>query len=180
MPITSEVWTKLLLCYKTQRVSADDVQKARQIFPKMPQEVFDLWIKPGVEIYGWSFLSTPEPLVGTRWQRLCAGSSLRDWVTLDWNLTSLPLMESIFHPQTVARAEAIIGHCVRGEQTVTANLHNTKERFWACASFIEINRRVPQPLIAVDLPAGFEIVDGNHRLAALVHLGFGNSFRGKR
>jgi len=143
----------------------------------MPEEVFDLWIRPGVEEHGWSFLSTPEPLTGNRLQRLCNGSSLNDWIVLDWNLSSLPVTESIFHPQTVARAEAIIGHCVRNEQTATANLHDTKERFRACASFIEINRRVPQPVIAVGLPMGFEIVDGNHRLAALVHLGFGGSYR---
>jgi hypothetical protein len=156
-------------------VSADDVEKARQMFCKMPPEVFDLWIGPGVKNHGWSFLSTPEP--STKFERIFSGSSLRDWVTLNWNFTSLPLKQSIFHPQTVARAEAIIGHCVRDEQTVTANLHNSKKRFWACAAFIGMNRTVPQPLIAVNLAMDFEIVDGNHRIAALIHLGFGESFQ---
>src|SRR5262249_39784519 len=95
---------------------------------------------------------------------------------LDWVLSSLRLTELVFHPQTVHRAEAIIGHCVRNEPTVTANLHNSKQRFWACASFIQAHGNVPKPLVAVSLPFGFEVVDGNHRLAALIHLGFPSSF----
>jgi len=151
------------------------------VFPDMPQEVFDLWIQPCLEDYGWPFQSADAPLAGTQWEAFFAGRTLRQWAQFAWQLVRVephPL-RGVFHPDTVWRVQGIILHCVYALKTDMADIQDTRDRFAACAAFIAATGRLPAPLVGVhdEHPHGLELVDGHHRLAALLHVGVPQGFR---
>jgi ParB-like nuclease domain len=153
-----------------------EIERARTSFKTMPPEVFDLWIVPGIDSHGWPFSSVNDSVIGTAWDSFFIGRPLSFWANVEWRLLSLPMNESVYHPETALRVRWIFGNCALGEQTPTANLQDTKKRFWTAASFIQVNGKLPSPIVGITTKEGFEIVDGHHRLAALVFLRFPNTF----
>src|SRR6266436_7677913 len=114
----------------------DEIEKAKSFFPTMPREVFDLWIVPGVKYHGWQFTSISQSVEDTRWKGFFGFQPLSFWAAARWERVSIPASKHTFHPETQARIIAIIG-TAHGFQTVMANVHNSKDRFWTCAAFIQ-------------------------------------------
>jgi hypothetical protein len=88
---------------------ASQIETARKLFAKMPREVFDLWILPGIEFYGWPFSSVSERTVGTRWERFFACQPMSFWADAVWQLLTIPAKKHVFHLETQARILALIG-----------------------------------------------------------------------
>jgi hypothetical protein len=76
---------------------ASQIETARKLFAKMPREVFDLWILPGIEFYGWPFSSVSERTVGTRWERFFACQPMSFWADAVWQLLTIPAKKHVFH-----------------------------------------------------------------------------------
>lgn len=152
----------------------DDIERARSYFSKMPSEVFDLWIKPGVESYGWGVSNIGQRL-DSDWQGFFSDQSLTFWTTANWQLCNMVFQPDMFASDSWQRVAWIVDNAAKGLETPTANIHNTKQRFWACASTIAKNRFLPKPLVGYLAPVKVHIVDGHHRLAAAVHLGVTHS-----
>jgi hypothetical protein len=148
-----------------------EIERARSFFTTMPPEVFDLWIVPGIECHGWPFTSTSQTVEETRWKGFFGFQSLRFWTTAHWGHVSIPASVRTFHPMTRTRIFAII-ETAHGVQTPMANVRDSQKRFWACASFIRKHAAIPFSVVATPTQEGLDLVDGHHRLAAFVHLGF--------
>lgn len=148
----------------------------KALFPKMPDQVIEIWIAHGVDAYGWPFESVDQSLIGTTWDGFFGRRSLAFWANADWTLISLRVEEAIFHPDTVNRVRWIADNCTLGLKTPTTNVENTQKRFWTAASFIRANGRLPCPVVATTSAEGIDIMDGNHRIAALVALGYDKTF----
>jgi hypothetical protein len=147
------------------------INKPKSIFPKMPQEVFGLWIAPHISVYGWPFVSVKDSLSGTSWQSFFLGRSLEHWANLDWQLSSITPSETVLFADTIWRIEGIVGYCAYGRRTSQSNIHETEKRFLACASFIKEHRKFPCPIVGIARPDCIELIDGHHRMAALLYLG---------
>ncbi len=144
----------------------------REFFPNMPDEVFDLWLAPLIQGKGWPFNSITDDLQKTNWRYVLGiDSTLRDWASCSWSLIEINLSEIKLTNSGVNMIKAIIGYCVMGNQTVTANLENTKERFQACTEFFIENGTIPNPVVVKKTRDGIEVIDGHHRLAAIAHVG---------
>jgi hypothetical protein len=154
----------------------EERNKIQALFPAMPQDVLNLWLGPGVDKYGWPFQSVSDSITDSEWSGFLLGRSLSFWSQVQWSLLALPLDPAIFHPDTISRIDWIIGNCAFGKETPTANLQNTKQRFWTATSFIRENSAMPQPLVVFFDECDFIILDGNHRLAAAVFLGLDKNF----
>jgi hypothetical protein len=109
-------------------VKAEETEAARKLFPKMPREVFDLWIVPGIEFHGWPFTSIGENTVGTKWEGFFGCYPMNFWGDAIWKLLSIPTKKHIFHLETEARILTIIGNA-QGVQTPMTGLYRTVERF---------------------------------------------------
>jgi hypothetical protein len=142
----------------------------KDIFPKMPQEVFDMWITPLILDNGWPFHSTNCSVQNTRWEHLFADLTLGQWADCEFKLVKFPLSSLDFKATTWLYIDGIIDHCTAGAHTRTANLKNTQERFRACAEFILTNKRLPLPIMGIFRGGGWMIVDGHHRIAAAIWL----------
>jgi ParB-like nuclease domain len=148
-----------------------EIERARSFFKTMPSEVFDHWVLPGVEFHGWPFTSTSQSVEETRWNGFFGPKPLDFWVNARWEHVSIPVSTQTFHPETQARIIAIIG-TAHGFQTPMANLRDSKERFWACASLIREHGAIQSPLVVIRTQYGLYLLDGHHRLAAFVYLEF--------
>jgi hypothetical protein len=98
-------------------------ETARRLFTLMPSEVFDLWICPGIDAYGWPFSSLSDSVTDTKWDRFFIGRTLSFWTTVEWRLLSLPMNQSVYHPETLTRVKWIVDYCAFGQQTPTADVH---------------------------------------------------------
>jgi hypothetical protein len=156
---------------------SSEANNPNDLFPKMPKEVFDLWIRPHIPAYGWPFASVKQPLDGTKWKRFFAGGNLEYWATVKWQLTSIGLSKLLLDINTVARIEAVIGFAVFDQKTATSNIENTKTRFWNCVNHILQFGLIRDPVIGVMQSQCLVIVDGHHRLAALSFLNRAKGFR---
>ncbi len=137
----------------------------------MPDEVFEMWLEPIAEHYGWPFVKPDESKDGTKWAEVFGDHDLNYWVSVKWRFSEIAMTEKTFTDFTWFRLDSIINGCVEGIPTLFTGVAESKERFRACADFIRNNGRIPGPIIVLDKGNGIEIVDGNHRIAALLHIG---------
>jgi hypothetical protein len=140
----------------------------------MPTEVFDQWIKPNIADYGWPFSPSRLSVAGTRWDKFFLNRPITYWAALHWRLSEFAVRENLLNSYSRSRLHWIIGAVVFGQNTPTARIENTRERFRACAAFSRIKGTIPGPIIGVAELGGFNVVDGHHRLAAIVHLKMAN------
>jgi hypothetical protein len=144
----------------------------RQLFPTMPDQVFDVWLYPLLYFYRIEVPSdTERAFHDVAWKPKFAGKTFYEWSRFQWSRHSLNCDLSLLHPESVQRAQWIAEHVCRGADTPTANVKDTKQRFWACAAHIEQNRSTYTPVIGVTSAFGLHLIDGYHRLAAIIYHG---------
>lgn len=143
----------------------------------MPAELRDMWLGPIAEEYGWPFQSLDDSTQGTRWRYVLPKMTLREVSELVWVLERIDLATKPFTPGSLDAVKGLIQQHVLGLDTLYANLANTQERFRACASFIREHGDLPAPIAVIDTGAAYDLLDGNHRLAALFHVGLPPGFQ---
>jgi len=145
------------------------VSRARQVFDKMPDEVFNTYIVPLIKFHGWSATSK-HSMVSDRWRRAFDNQRLKTIAELSWQRKELSFTETIFHPDSECRIGWLIAQHTRGANTPLANLADTKTRFIKCRQFIARTGRLPVPVILMRDYFSYRLLDGNHRIAALASL----------
>lgn len=151
--------------------------KPREFFPNMPDEMFDMWLAPFIEKIGWPFTDVNADLSGTRWDIFLGEIPLCVWNQLVWSRLDLEFTKLDFDIFTKLAIESVIDHCVHDRSTGTENLQNTKERFSACAEFVRVHQTIPKPIVAIYENNKIKVMDGYHRIAALLHVGVPNGYK---
>lgn len=139
------------------------------LFPKMPDEVREMWLDSIAEGKGWPFASVNESTKGTDWQYVFP-FPLAELADFDWNLETANLSEKPLCQDSLAPITGLLQQHVMKLDAGYAHLHRTHERFWACADYIKSNNSIPAPVILLDNGNRFRVLDGYHRLAALAHI----------
>jgi hypothetical protein len=145
-----------------------NVMGARELLPNMPDEVFSLYIEPLIQLYGWPYRSIDSP--GTkRWTQAFDHQGIKTISQLSWKRHEVPFPLALFHPDAHQVIALLINQHIRGIPTATANVVNTKQKFFHARDYIARTGRMPKPVILMrDLFGGaLRILDGNHRLAAM-------------
>ena len=154
------------------------LEHAQSMFQKMPPEVFDLWLRPFIEADGWPFSSIYADTRDTAWREYFVGESIGMVAQLTWERKRLPLSISLFNPESVIMINDIIEAHMRDVNKPIAKIKNGKAResFFRSRKFIECTGRVHTPVVVRGELGDFEILDGNHRIAAAFSLGLDESF----
>jgi hypothetical protein len=173
--IIAGLWP-LTFAYRPRRTRRNKMTP-REFFPHMPDEVFEMWLAPFIQQIGWPFTKITDDLSGTRWSILLKDIPLHVWNQLIWSRVDVEFSKINFAAFNKLAFEDIIGHCVHGRSTATANLPNTKERFRACAEFIRVHQTIPKPIAVMSRNNKIEVIDGIHRIAALLHVGLPKGYR---
>jgi hypothetical protein len=143
----------------------------------MPDEVFEMWIKPIVEGYGWPFETSSDETKGTKWYYVLARLPLTFWSDVKWMRFELELSGAPLSALSRMAIDSIIQGALTGCSTITANVTDSKQRFGACAAYVRAHGAIPKSIIGLMRVGSLEIVDGNHRLAALIHVGAPDGYK---
>jgi hypothetical protein len=138
-------------------------------FPNMPAEVREMWLDSVAAGYGWPFDSLDDPTEDTPWFHVFCKFPLKVWAAVEWELREIDITKNPLRPSSHL-AIMSIQQQHKGLSTIVAGVVDTEKRFRACADFIQANGSIPKPIVGIFRPDGFDIVDGNHRVAALQHL----------
>jgi hypothetical protein len=139
----------------------DALAHSRMTFPSFPEEVFSLWFEDRIRSNGW-------PPCGVEWWGFLFGESITFWQNLHWEERTMTLGMADLAPRSLALAVQIVEAGI-GRKNLMANyIPNTAERFLSCVQFIRDNNSVPGKILLLASHGGYEVIDGNHRIAALL------------
>lgn len=141
------------------------IEQIQETLPAFPAEVIEMWFLPYAQEDGW-----PPPV--KRWDDLLLNRPLEYWRLLEWSEEELVLQFSLFDQRSIEAIDGLIQTNVYGVSNIYSSLRYTRERFERIIDYINENQALPLPLPLVLLRVGhfYEIADGNHRVAALLHL----------
>lgn len=149
----------------------------REFFPKMPDAVYNMWLAPLVNEIGWPFSDHNTEFGDSRWKYLFGRIPISDWRSKDWHLIDLDWNNTPIDSMTVWLLDDIKKNCVAGSATMTAKVENTQMSFRTSVEFIHANRRLPKAVVAFFRSGRLEIVDGTHRMAALLYVGIPEGYK---
>jgi|JI10StandDraft_1071094.scaffolds.fasta_scaffold181682_3 hypothetical protein len=139
----------------------------------MPSEVFEQFIKPQLEFEIESFPVLETLVTAPNWAEYFRNKPLRFWIDVEWTKISLPYKEALIDMKAKALARELVnafGESGTGKPTVGASVKNSKVRFEKCAAFTKEFWKFPMPLVCLDCDGSWDLLDGHHRLAALLSL----------
>lgn len=152
------------------------IERARAMFSKMPEEVFDLFLRPLIMTdMGWPYSSVNDTLmIGSPWCCVLHPFSLRQLAEMDWTLEECVLDQN-----------TLVESCVQDLELVWQNYQgrlprNTSYDYDDCRSRtqkqLDIIRESGKPslipVVAVDYNGKLKLFDGNHRIVAAWQSGF--------
>jgi len=137
---------------------------ARQLLPKMPEEIFTLWFDGRIDANGW-------PPVGAVWQGALRNKSFEIWQKLEWEKRTVVLNIERFAPSAKDIINGLIEANFNGIRNIySLYLPDSRKRILSIMEYIEINKALPGSLILMEDKGYYEIVDGSHRLAVFFAL----------
>ena len=135
---------------------------ARRDLPAVPEEVFRLWLDDRIRANGW-------PPDGAGWDRIFFGRSSGFLKELKWVKQLVVLTPEDFGPQSLERAIEVLEANVAGRNnSVAKEVPDTRARFDSAFEFIETHAALPEPLVLLSTFEGYEVCEGNHRVAAML------------
>jgi len=148
------------------------IERAKSMFPNMPDEVFNLWLAPLIiNDIGWPFHAIEDSTADTNWFRILHPYSLSVLSQLKWDLDSFLINKNVFCPLSNADINLIILNKSFDIQAFIVWDSESSRRTLAWhKEFIEITGGLCAPIAAVFTPSGIKVFDGHHRIAALLDL----------
>lgn len=139
----------------------DAFAHSRMIFPSFPEEVFTLWLEDRIRSNGW-------PPCGPEWLGFLFGESITFWQNLHWEERTMTLGVADLAPRSKMLVSQIFEAGIGRKNLMADYIPNTAERFLSCVQFICDNNSVPGKILLLASHDGYEVIDGNHRIAALL------------
>jgi hypothetical protein len=142
-------------------VTVADIQKD---LPDWPEDVITEWLHyfANEPDCGWP---PPDPLGAHRWSRLLGGRPLSWWKNITWNKETVTCDLASLSDKSRGIAGTMITEI--GNQTADGS---TKRRYQNAVQYILEHDVFPGSIIAMRIPSGLNVLDGNHRMAAFCGL----------
>ena len=135
---------------------------ARRTFPGYPEEVFRLWLDDRIKANGW-------PPAGIEWQGFLFGHGISFWQSITWHRQNVSLTANDLSRESFRAIHQIVDAGANGTRNpMSMYIPNTVERFKSSLEYIKSNGSTPKTILLLDTPEGYDIVDGTHRVAALL------------
>ena len=147
--------------------------EARKLFPKIPEEIFTLWLDERIETNGW-------PIERTFWKGALRSKPIPYWTELEWRKTSIKIDYSLLTVNSQKIIDGLFAANFEGEMNeyheIVSELGSQK-RFKKIGEYIKKNGKLPNPLIFIYENGKYEIIDGCHRLTLFLLLKSLNTFQ---
>lgn len=134
----------------------------KEDLPNFPDQVIKDWLEPFAQDEGW-------PPTAERWINLLKDTNLNRWGSVRWQLKEQDFSSLALSPGCMLSLGALVRAYAAGEDNEYSRVLGEKgrERFRIQLHQLIDHGVFPSPPILVDHGEGLEIMDGNHRVAAL-------------
>ncbi|MCA3176939.1 MAG: hypothetical protein ING36_15640 [Burkholderiales bacterium] len=136
----------------------------------MPDELYDMWIKPEIASRGWPFSGDEAVVSDPSWAKYLRNHGPAFWRRVVWNR----VIEDVERVVIEQRAKRITNQlaCFAREFSETgftppALIPGTLPKILALANVTNARRQIPKPLVCLVQPTEWWLMDGHHRLSAL-------------
>jgi hypothetical protein len=135
-------------------VTVADIQKD---LPDWPDDVIEQWLLyfANEADCGWP---PPDPLGDHRWKRLLGGRPLSWWKNVTWSKQTVSCDLASLSNKSRDIASAMIAEI--GNRTAD---DGTRQRYQNAMQYILEHGAFPGSIIAMKVPSGMHVLDGNHR-----------------
>lgn len=134
-------------------------QAARAALPKVPEEVFSLWLDERIDVLGWNPLHP-------RWRGLLRNRPLVYWHNLNWQKLDIHLQVSQLNPECQGILSQLLAGLAGLPSIVTAITGNSHARVRNILQYMRANGTWPNSIILANEGTCYLVADGFHRLAA--------------
>ena len=147
----------------------NDIEKARSMLNKIPDEVFDVWLSPVIKKHGFPFKDVNDNTHKHILFGYFCCTSLELISDLDWQRFSDLTTKNICLKETsIMTIQSIITYYSTDKWTLGVGpIINSKERLLFQKRSMQRTGRIETPIIFRKTPHGLLVLDGSHRLAAL-------------
>ena len=148
------------------------LEKAKFLFPNMPEYVFNAAIGQFIPDIGWPFQSVNTDTYGTNWHHLIHPFSLKGLSRLSWKLCKFRVDERLLCKATLADLSIVIAN---QRQDIGAEIgrdcNYCRQSLSWHKKYIESTGDILNPItVAITPDFHIKIIDGHHRVAALLEL----------
>ena len=145
------------------------IESARRIFSKMPQDLFDSYIKNLIlDLKDWPFKTSSDSANETSWERIFKVVSMSQMASCSWSLCQVQPTEKKIHSKSLRDIELLL----KNYTGVLPRLPIGYDYDYCRAStryHIELFQREKTfsiPIVLYPIDGKYYILDGNHRVAA--------------
>lgn len=145
----------------------------KPVFTKMPSEVFEQFIQPKLEFDIESLPILEAFITAPNWAEYFRHKSLNYWVNVEWAKICVPFKDALVNDEAKVLACELVnafGESGTGKPAVRANVQDSKARFESCATFAKSYGKFPKPVVCLDTGGSWVLLDGFHRLAAILSM----------
>lgn len=142
----------------------------------MPDAVFNLWFRDLLEKDGskesWPFVRASQRTFSTRWHQCLNGHSIQAIRNMRWQKRQIPATLSVFTVAFQNRLRRIIEAYAHKLCAPCTNVMDKKRHgsFWRALDHAERVGCLHAPAVLIQQAEGYQIMDGCHRIAALLSL----------
>lgn len=148
--------------------------EARECFAHMPDDLFDMWIKPEIEARGWAFRGDETVLSDAAWAKYLRNHGPAFWRGVRWNLVSQNFIGIPIEQRAKDIANKLASFAWEFSKTgftPPALIPGSLPKILALADATNTNGKLPKPLVCLVQGGEWWLMDGHHRLGALFLLG---------
>ena len=140
----------------------------QQAFPNFPEEILVDWLCPRAQECGWPPALQLDGLPDDRWRALFRHKPISYWRELSWTKHDLQLSPYALNESSMKNISGIFEAAVlRFNNIYSDQISDLLPRFQSIVEYITDEGFLPRPPILLNINGQFDVVDGNHRLAAL-------------
>ncbi len=135
-----------------------DILKIKKDLPNFPDKVVEIWLLPFCNKFGW-------PPGGTdNWESVLMYKPKQWWQNVDWNKKNLKFSDLKLSKNYDDCTDNMARNFLSKEDRITVD---EVKRIKSVKNFLTKNLRVPEPIIVIETERGYDIADGNHRIAGV-------------
>jgi hypothetical protein len=139
----------------------------------MPDEVFDIWLRPEIDRVGWPFSGEETVVPDTTWAKYLRNHGPAFWRGVLWNRVAQDIEGIPLEQRAKNIANQLAGFARQFSETGFApptRVPDSVEKVLALAAVTNTSGKVPKPLIFFIQDGEWWLMDGHHRLAAMYML----------
>lgn len=147
------------------RNSVNPIKLSRDMLPNLPDEIYEMFVVPQNDAPLNIFDSQPQG----RWFFHFGGLSIEEFGQLGWRRAELLFSATVFEPYTYGDIDRLIKH-LKGVALSPGIPADSRERVVWQRNVIKKTGRIFAPIVCIHTVEGLKILDGAHRVVALLSL----------